>query len=375
MNESSREIQLRVAGGQSRIVIGTELLDHIGGMLTAAKPPQNVVVCSDHTVAGLYAQRVLQSLVRSDIPAALHAFPPGDASKCLSELDAIYGVLGKRRVGRDGMLLALGGGVVSDLTGFAAGTWMRGIRYATCPTTLEADVDASIGGKTGINHALGKNMVGVFHHPTLVAVDTSCLRTLPRRDLAAGLAESVKHALIRETDFLGWHEQHADAILAADPAVLAELVERNLRIKAAVVEADEREHGQRAILNFGHTIGHAIEAWFHYELRHGEAVALGMMAALRISEAVCGLPGEVATRVARLLEILRLPTRAPRPVDVEAVAALTLGDKKALAGARRWVLLEDIGRTTIRSDVPEGLVHSAVHSIQPDPDYQRCSRG
>jgi 3-dehydroquinate synthase len=321
-----------------------------------------VVVCADSTVAALYGDQVVASLAAAGLRTHLHTFPSGDASKNLLQLDRIYETLGKHGVGRDGVLLALGGGVTSDLTGFAAGTWMRGIRYVTCPTTLEADVDASVGGKTGINHAGGKNMVGVFHHPQLVAIDPECLKTLPAREMSAGLAESVKHALIRDESFLAWHEEHVAGILAADPHLLSDLIERNLRIKASVVEADEREHGLRAILNFGHTIGHALESWSEYALRHGEAVALGMMAALHLSREA-GLDPAIVTRVRAMLAALKLPVATTQPVDIEAVAALTHGDKKAMGGARRWVLLEAIGKPVIRADVADASIHAAIAAV------------
>ncbi|MCB9849316.1 MAG: 3-dehydroquinate synthase [Phycisphaerales bacterium] len=354
---------LKNPSGGTRIVVQAGALDHIGEWIAEGESPPIVVVCTDQTVAELYGDRVVDCIRQHGIAVSLYAIPPGDASKSPSELNRLYDRLGELHVARDGMLLALGGGVVSDLTGFAAATWMRGIRYMTCPTTLESDVDACVGGKTGINIAAGKNLVGAFHHPQLVAVDPECLSTLPARDVSAGLAESIKHALICDAEFLAWHEEHQDAILAVESTTLGELVERNLRIKVDVVTSDEREHGRRAILNYGHTIGHAIERLFYYALRHGEAVALGMVAAAELSR-MCGtLDDADVNRIRTVLAAFGLPTVAPQPLDVEQVLALTHGDKKVQGGKRRWVLLDGIGRTIMRDDLDDQQIRDAIASV------------
>ncbi len=370
------DIFLKTDSAKTRIRVQSGALSYIGKWIRESATPPVVLVCADETVAGLYAERVLASLAGAGFRAALHTFPPGDASKTLAELDRIYGKLGELRLARDGMLVALGGGVVSDLTGFAAATWMRGVRFITCPTTLESDVDACIGGKTGINHPAGKNLVGAFHHPDLVAVDPECLATLPDRDVSAGLAESIKHALIADAGLLDWHEQHRDRILAREPAIMAELIERNLRIKVGVVESDEREQGRRAILNFGHTIGHAIETLANYELRHGEAVALGMVAAADLSQAAGLLTAGEVARIRRVIESFNLPTTAaistpdgsPKPhaptsernFDPDAIIALTYGDKKVQSTRRRWVLLDGIGCAIVREDVSDAAIRGAI---------------
>jgi 3-dehydroquinate synthase len=358
------ELLLQIDQKKSRVVIQNGALDHIGAWVSSLDAPPVVLVCSDETVAGLYADRVLASLHGAGLVAAhLHTLPPGDGSKSLAELERIYGALGSLHLARDGLLLALGGGVVSDLTGFAAATWMRGVRYMTCPTTLESAVDACVGGKTAINHPAGKNLIGAFHHAERVVIDPDCLRTLPARDVSAGLAESVKHALIADPGFLDWHEAHRDDIRAGDPDVMAELIERNLRIKISVVESDEREHGKRAILNFGHTIGHAIEQCCAYALRHGEAIALGMLAALRLSQDEGMISAAELARVRELLESFDLPVALPANLHADAIADLTRGDKKVRGGERRWVVLDGLGHPRIVDGISDDQVRAAIGSL------------
>ena len=360
-----RKLKLNFFSRTSELYIEQGLLGHICEYVRMVGPPPVVLLCTDSNVGPLYGRGAMESLAADGLHAELITFPAGESSKSLSTLDAIYEAAGRCRMGRDGLILALGGGVVSDVSGFAAATWMRGVRWVVGPTTLEADVDACLGGKTAINHATGKNMVGAFHQPELILVDPLCLRTLPMRDVRAGLAESVKHALIREAEFLDWHEAKREAILALDGEVMAELVERNLRIKAGVVEADERESGVRAILNFGHTVGHAFESWFQYELRHGEAVALGMVAAARISERLGRLAGAAVERIVAVLEGFGLPVVAPRPFDLNAVLELTHGDKKVQSGRRRWVLLDGVGAASIHDNVDDGVVREVLVLLQP----------
>ncbi|HNO77342.1 MAG TPA: 3-dehydroquinate synthase [Phycisphaerae bacterium] len=347
---------------RTHVFVEPDALNYIGKWVSSLRTPPIVVIISDTTVAKLYGQRALASLATHCPKSELITVPPGDQSKSISHLDGIYAKLGKMRVPRDGMLLALGGGVVTDLTGFAAATWMRGIDYANCPTTLEADVDASLGGKTGINHASGKNMIGAFHHPRFVAVDPTCLKTLPARDVAAGLAESIKHALISDAAFLDWHEQNAPAIRAIDPKIMGELVTRNLRIKANVVEQDEKESGIRACLNFGHTIGHAVEKLSNYALRHGEAVAVGMVAAAHISMSKGMLDAPAVQRIQTMLQSFALPIKAEN-VNPAEVIEITLGDKKVKAGKRQWVLLDGIGQYTITDDVSDDVIEQAVNTV------------
>ena len=339
-----RSTELVVETGVSR-AIGPLLRTLFG---TSLGP--NVAVVTDRRVGDLYAAPLIDSLGRAGFRTAAHTLEPGEGSKCLAELEKIYSFLMEQQVGRDGLVLALGGGVVSDVAGFAAATWMRGIDWAVCPTTLEAMIDAAIGGKTAVNLPGGKNLVGAFHPPRLVAIDPVCLRTLDPRDLRAGLAESVKHALIASPELFAWHERHARAILARDDRALMELIEPNVRIKLDIVARDPFERtGERILLNFGHTIGHAIEECSGYTLRHGESVALGMLAACRLSHSSRLLDRGVVDRVLELLTSLELPTRLESAPDAASIMRVLRRDKKAHASEVRFVLLEDIGRPVVRA--------------------------
>lgn len=362
MIDAMREVTLATSGQITRIHIECGVLNHIGEYLSEENPPHLVVVVSDTNVWPLYGERVRRSLGVRDMTHHSHVVAPGDGSKSLVELERLLNAIAAAGMTRDGMLLAVGGGVVTDLAGFAASIWMRGVAYVNCPTTLEACIDAAIGGKTGINHPSGKNLIGAFHHPRCVAIDPDCLATLDRRDVAAGLAECVKHACIVDPALFAWYEDNADAILNLAPAVTEELIARNVAIKAGVVEQDEREQGRRAILNFGHTLGHAIEQFHQYALRHGEAVSLGMVCATRISQALGGIDRDDADRIEALLLRMGLPI-SMSGVDCDAILALTQSDKKIRDGRRRWVLLEGIGATQIRDDVPESIIRDALDSI------------
>lgn len=317
------------------------------------------VIVTDQTVAALHG-----AAIRAVTPAAeLVAFTPGEASKTLATAAWLYERLAAARIGRRDALVALGGGVVGDLAGFVAATWLRGIDFIQMPTTIEAAVDASVGGKTGVNLPAGKNLVGAFHQPAAVLIDTDFLNTLPERDFCAGLAESIKHAVIRDPEFLAWHEQRVAAIRAREPRITAELIERNCRIKAAVVEQDEREIGLRAILNHGHTVGHALEHVLSYELRHGECVALGMIAENAIAAGRGLLSVGAGERIRALIAALGLPTKLPRDLDRAALGAALAMDKKNTDGAVNYVLLTEPGKTVRVSDVSDAELGAALRAI------------
>jgi 3-dehydroquinate synthase len=257
---------------------------------------------------------------------------------------------------RDCVLVALGGGVVGDITGFAAACYQRGVDFVQVPTTLLAQVDSSVGGKTGVNHPGGKNLIGAFHQPILVVADTGTLATLPAREYAAGLAEVVKYGLIRDAAFFTWIEAHVDELNARDPAAVAYAIRRSCAIKAEIVALDERESGVRAHLNLGHTFGHAIETATGYgDWLHGEAVAAGMVLAADLSRALGGLDAATVDRIRWLLDRCNLPTTAP-PLGAERARSLMGMDKKVIGGRLRLVLLECIGRAIVRDDVPDGVL-------------------
>ena len=361
------DLQIEFDGHITHVAVRPNLLEQVGSLIRtvlADAPPPLVVVVTDDRVGRLYGEAVLESLSLARLASHEYRLEAGEASKNLDVVGDVYRTLTDREVSRDAVVLALGGGVVSDLAGFVAATWMRGVRFIVCPTTLEADIDASVGGKTAINIPGGKNLVGAFHQPVLVAVDPGCLRSLDARDVRAGMAESVKHALIRSPDFLDWHESKAGAILALDRAVMTELILRNLRIKADIVARDAREQRDvRVMLNLGHTIGHAIEECCGYSLRHGECVSLGLLAACRLSLAM-GLLDELSViRVEKLLTRFGLPTRLAERIDADAIVATIRKDKKVRWQAVRFVLLEGVGRPVIRSDVAEVLVRRAYESL------------
>ncbi len=361
------DLRIRTGAQTTLVTVRVNLLREVGSLLAHAAPetfPTQVVVVTDERVGSLYATTVLDSLSAEGCQPRVYSIKPGEDSKSLDVAGKIYDFLARHEIGRDGLVLALGGGVVSDLAGFVAATWMRGVRFAICPTTLEADVDACIGGKTAVNITGAKNLVGAFHQPVLVAIDPACLESLDRRDFRAGLAESVKHALISPEAFVAWHESNVEAILARDQAEIRELILTNLRIKADIVERDAEERaGVRVMLNFGHTIGHAIEACYGYELRHGECVSLGMLAACRLSCAMGLLDDAASVRTEALLGRFDLPTTLADRIDPDRILATIRKDKKVQGGKERYVLLEGIGRPIVRHDVPESEVRKAYESL------------
>ena len=347
------------------IHIGAGLLASLGERLAELCPAPTAAIVTDANVAPLYGDQAVAAMTDAGYRTALLVIEPGESSKSLATASGLYADLARARIERSSPLVSLGGGVAGDLTGFVAATWLRGVPFVQAPTTLEADVDAAVGGKTAVNHEAGKNLIGAFHQPRMVLIDTSTLTTLGDRDLRAGLAESVKHGVIRDAAFFAWHEENAAAILNRDEDVLGELIERNCRIKGEVVAADEREAGLRAILNFGHTIGHAIESDARYALRHGECVSIGMVAAAAIAVARGMISQAQADRIAALLERLGLPTRVAQPLDVDAQMAFMQQDKKVVAGKIRFVLPTDVGQVVTVDDVTPDQITQGFDAVQP----------
>jgi 3-dehydroquinate synthase len=318
----------------------------------------SAAIVTNEVVGPLYLPAVRKAL--EGIRITEIAVPDGEQAKGWETLKKVFDALLAARCGRDTLIVALGGGVVGDLAGFAAAVYQRGVPFLQVPTTLLAQVDSSVGGKTAINHARGKNMIGAFHQPLAVISDVATLDTLPDRELRAGLAEVIKHGLALDLEFVDWLERHIERLLARDREALGFAVKRSCELKADIVAADERESGARALLNFGHTFGHAIEAAAGYGAwLHGEAVAAGMVMAAELS----GLMGHLRkSEVSRLRELIRrsgLPTKGPA-LAPERLIELMAVDKKAAKGKTRFVLLESIGRAALQGDVDERLVRQAI---------------
>jgi len=324
--------------GQALLGTPDLLTQHIGS--------RQVMVVSNETIAPLYLQAVLDRL--ADFTTATVILPDGEQYKTLDTLNMIFSALLEHRFNRDCTLVALGGGVVGDITGFAAASYQRGVPFLQIPTTLLAQVDSSVGGKTGVNHPQGKNMIGAFHQPHCVLIDTNTLDTLDDRQLAAGLAEVIKYGLIHDVGFFGWLETNMEALKARDKQALEYAIERSCAIKAAMVAADERESGVRALLNLGHTFGHAIETGTGYGTwLHGEAVAAGMLMAADLSARHGWLPADAVARTARLLQQAGLPTAPPEEISEAQFMQLMAVDKKVVGGNLRLVLLKSLGEAVI----------------------------
>jgi len=333
------------------IYIGDGLL-HEGERLRRHVRGRQVAIITNTTVAPLYLERVRGAFAEG-YQVDTHVLPDGEQYKTLQQYGAIMDFLLEHRHSRSTTLIALGGGVVGDLTGFAAATYQRGVDFLQVPTTLLAQVDSSVGGKTGVNHPLGKNMIGAFYQPRCVLADTSVFATLPAREFAAGLAEVLKYGVIRDPEFFAWLEANADACVARQPAALIYAVKRSCELKAEVVAADEREADLRAILNFGHTFGHALETLTGYQtLLHGEAVAIGMVLAADLSARQGLLAWAEAARVRAAVAALGLPVLPP-PLPADAVIAAMSLDKKVVSGRLRLILASAIGKVIITEDVNE----------------------
>jgi 3-dehydroquinate synthase len=324
-----------------------------------------VMIVSNETVAPLYLAQVRSALSERRVAEVI--LPDGEVYKDLATLNCIFDALLERRFGRDCTLIALGGGVIGDMAGFAAACYQRGVDFIQVPTTLLAQVDSSVGGKTGVNHAAGKNMIGAFHQPRAVIADTATLDTLPERELAAGFAEVVKYGLIRDPVFFDWLESHTAALRARDPAALAEAIERSCRNKAEVVAADERESGQRALLNLGHTFGHAIEAGTGYgSWLHGEAVAAGMVMAADLSARLGWIGNDALVRIRRVIAGFGLPVQPPAELPAERWLELMAVDKKVQDGALRLVLLRGIGDAVVTRDFGSDALRATIDQARSD---------
>ncbi len=322
-----------------------------------------VLIVSNETVAPLYLETAKKSLVGADVHSLI--LPDGEAYKTVEHWSQIIDKLVEIRATRDATVLTLGGGVIGDMGGFAAASYMRGINFIQIPTTLLSQVDASVGGKTGFNHPMGKNLIGAFHQPSAVLVDIETLKTLPPRDFSAGLAEVVKIAAIRDAEFLEWLEDNSAAIMARESGAITSMIKRSISNKADVVAEDERESGVRALLNFGHSFAHALETLTDYtQYLHGEAVAIGMMVAGRLSE----LRGLCATgfsdRLGKLLQSFELPLDLPAKLDPADILETMKLDKKVIAGSARLILVESVGQGIIDSSSEKQQIVTAIKASQ-----------
>jgi len=343
---------------------------HLGERCRQHVAAHRYAVIADSRVAELYGNSALEALAGSGLEAELFPFPAGEWNKSRAEWSRLSDALLAAGFGRDAAVVGLGGGVTGDLAGFVAATFMRGIPVVQVPTTLLAMLDSSVGGKTGVDAPGAKNAFGAFHHPAHVLIDPSLLVTLPLHQRAAGLAEAVKAAAIADAALFAWMEEFAPSLLQGSPEKVGELIERTVRIKAEVVEADPTESGRRAVLNFGHTVGHALEALSEFDLLHGEAVAAGMRVEARLGEAVGVTAPGTAARIGALLDLCGLRDRPERDATPEEVLQAAASDKKARGGALRWVLLAEVGAV---ASADEDLVESAEADVDTDAEAETCA--
>ena len=350
---NSQNLTVNLGNRSYPIVIGEGLINS-GFDLSAYLAGGDCLIVSNETVAPLYLDKLQQCL--PDCQAASHSLPDGEVHKSLASAELILDDLVRARAGRDTTVIALGGGVVGDIAGFAAACYMRGVAFIQVPTTLLSQVDSSVGGKTGVNHPGGKNLIGAFHQPRIVLIDTGTLATLPDRELRAGLAEVIKYGAIVDKEFFGWLEDNLQALLNRDTEALIYAIRRSCEIKAQVVAEDERETGRRALLNFGHTFGHAIENSMGYgNWLHGEAVAAGMVMAAQMS----GISGEEQGRLKALIDAAGLPSGPPSTGSVQLREAMQM-DKKIQAKALRFVLLRSLGDAYVTAEYAESALDDAL---------------
>lgn len=366
-----RTIRANVPGAEYDILVQSGLLGNVGEHLRRLSKSKKAALVTDSTVGPLHAAAVEESLGRAGFECIRVTIPGGEDHKTIQVIATIYDQLLQAAIERSTPLLALGGGVVGDMAGFAAATLLRGVPFVQMPTTLLSMVDASVGGKTGVNHPVGKNLIGAFHQPKAVLIDPATLKTLPARELRSGLAECIKHEIIRDAEGFGRLEQSISGALALDIDYLGELVAHNVAIKARVVEADPFEKGERAHLNFGHTFGHAIENVSHYEYSHGECVALGMIAASRMAVRLGMFDQASVDRIVRVTAAAGLPTGG-LTLPIDDVVGAMIYDKKVKSGRIRFVLPTRIGAVTVRDDVPAEVVREAVKSLREECRMQNA---
>ncbi|QSJ17600.1 3-dehydroquinate synthase [Nostoc sp. UHCC 0702] len=348
------------------IAIAPGIIDQLGQHLAGLNLGKKVLVVSNPTIFKHYGERAIASLTSAGFEVASYSLPPGERYKNLNSIQKLYDIALENRLERTSTMVALGGGVVGDMTGFAAATWLRGINVVQVPTTLLAMVDSSIGGKTGVNHPHGKNLIGAFHQPRLVLIDPEVLKTLPMREFRAGMAEVIKYGVIWDTELFSQMEasKNLNQFRYVKPELVDTILTRSCQAKADVVGKDEKEAGLRAILNYGHTIGHAVESLTGYRLiTHGEGVAIGMVAAGQIAANLGLWQQEDTERQNALIQKAGLPTKLPDGVDIEAIIEALQLDKKVKAGKVRFILPTQIGMVTISDDVPSETIREVLRAM------------
>ena len=366
------EVRVELGERSYDIVIGTGALGELGRRMAALGAGGRALLVTNPEINRLYGEKVRAALSGAGLRAEAFEFPEGEEQKRLATIMRAYDHLIEGNYSRSTVIVALGGGVVGDMAGFVAATYMRGVHFVQIPTTLLAMVDSSVGGKTGVNHPLAKNMIGAFYQPRLVVADLDTLRSLPPKEFRAGYAEVVKTAVIWDAAMFEFLEANREAIFALAPEPLAYVVRRSCEIKAEVVSRDEREADLRAILNFGHTFGHALEALTEYgEFVHGEAVSVGMVAAARTAERLGMLDAASRERIESHLAAAGLPTRFPASIAIDAFLARFSKDKKAIEGAIRFVLPDRIGHVVVRGDVPLDLIRGVINDMRESPGEER----
>lgn len=360
---ASDALMVTTPGGSYEVRVAPDALADLQRAIHAIAPRGRVWIVSDDQVWRLHGERLLEQLRSAGIAADAYRIPAGEASKNLGTVSAVYDWLLGQNVERGDLLVAVGGGVVGDLAGFVAATVLRGIRLIQVPTTVLAIVDSSIGGKTGVDHPAGKNLVGAFHQPALVLADSTVLATLPPTDRQAGWAEAIKHGVIADAELFDDLVQYAPDLRVLSEPVTSQLLRRAAAVKVAVVSGDEREQGARILLNYGHTIGHALERWSNYTLRHGEGVAIGMRVAARIAQRLGIFEAALEKRLHEVLHRFELPTHLPPGADPTAILQDARSDKKVRQQRINWVLPTAIGSATVRNDVPDELVIECLSEL------------
>ena len=363
MKSKMEKVRVDLGERSYDITIGSNMLRSIGTSLKPFDFSPKVSLVSNTTVHPLYGDVVSNSLKKAGFDVLTVTIPDGEEYKDLLRVEYIYNELLKAKLDRSSSLVALGGGVIGDITGFSASTYMRGISYIQVPTTLLAQVDSSVGGKTGVNHKLGKNMIGTFWQPRLVWIDVKTLNTLQKREFLSGVAEVIKYGVIWDEELFYFLEKNRTRILSLDKDVLMYVIKRSCEIKAEVVSKDEREAGLRSILNFGHTIGHAIETVTGYrKYLHGEAVAIGMCLEAKLASVLGLIDNVTVSKIKALIDSYSLPPEMPKDIDVDHILSSMELDKKAVAGKLKFILPEKIGSVRIEKEVPEKVIRDLLRS-------------